>query len=123
MSSFRMSWSRSAAIRSISASAVRVGAEAPFEARQNIGFALALDRDDEGKAEARAIGFVERGELRQLLRAEPVESGARLFARRFRRQRPGQREPPREVGMGEDQRPLLRVASLCRRGGKGLRQT
>ena len=68
----RMSWSRSAAMRSISASAVRISASGSFSRRrsklgQDVGFALALDRHDEGEAEAGAIGLVERGELRELV--------------------------------------------------------
>ena len=61
---------------------ISVVGETALEGGENVGFALALDRHDEGKAEAGAIGVVELGELAQFLRREPVEPSARLLARR-----------------------------------------
>ena len=66
----------------------------------------ALDREDEGKAEALLVGVIELGEARELRRAQTIEAGARLLARRIRRE-PRAR---REIGMGADERKLAPLA-------------
>ena len=108
----RISFSLSAAIRSISASAVFVSASASLarrwrKAARMSAVLLAFDRHDEGKAEPRAISVVELAELAQFVGRQPVKPGARLLARRFRGQRLGEGELAGQIRVGVDQRALL----------------
>ena len=99
-----MSFRRSSAMRSTCAACgVEFGgavvADARFEGRQDVLLGLALDRDDEGKAEGRDIGGVELGEQLALVVGQRVEPGRGLLLGRFRRQALGRGELAGKIRM------------------------
>ena len=79
-----------------------------LEGGEDLVLVGAPDGQDEGKAEALAVGRVELGEAGEFLRRQPVEAGARLLAPRVRRS--GRRRSPR-VRQGRDGRA---AAPRCR---------
>ena len=83
----RISFSRSKAMRSISASAVAISALWSLPSRRSKAAMIsrllsALHRHNEGKAEFRPIGVIERSEAGKLFFVQLVEPGACLLLRR-----------------------------------------
>ena len=110
-------------MRSICSSAVRCSVAASFSRRRSKAARIsallpALDRHDEREAEARLVRVVERGEARALGVGQAVEAGAGLLLAGIGGQPPGAREAAGEVGMGVDQRALLRVRGLPQHGAE-----
>src|SRR6266542_4707407 len=78
--------------------------------------------DDEREPELFAIGLVEGLEEGDFLTAQPVQSGAGLFARRFRRERALDGGAAGEIGMGLDELDLPRFSGAGHGPAKGLVQ-
>src|SRR5579885_747955 len=83
-----------------------VVAEPPLEGGEDLAARAALHRHDEGKAEPFLVGVVQGGEAPVLLRRAGVEARAGLLGGRSSRQPSAQRQPPREVRMGLQEREL-----------------
>ena len=83
----------------------------PFVSREDLRLGRPLHRKDEGKAEARLVGVVERREAGEFVRRQPVEPGARLLAGRIL----GEPCFGGEIGMGADERQLRRLGRLVHR--------
>ena len=102
---------RRRAISSICARASRHSTSGAWSSRrskmgEDVGLSPALDGDDEGNAEFGLVGVVQGREPRPFVGAQGVEADAGLLAGRIRRQPFGLRQPPGEVGMGENETAL-----------------